>query len=1049
MPVCSSTPLVARWPFHRSDRSQGRSGVQETRPQFSGILFVTLLCVALTTVSAGATLLRAQQGTGAIVGRITDSSSKAPVPAVQLQIVGTGRGTMAADDGRFTIQLVPAGTLQVRVTRIGYAAQTRTITLSASATDTVDFALVPTQVTLDQVVITPTGETERERQTGNSVSVITTDSVPKAAVATFSELITGQAPGVDVQDASGTVGGGSRIRIRGSNSISLDNTPLLVIDGVYADNNPQSFPSVLGFGVGGQGPSRLDDLDPDEIQSIEVLKGPAATALYGTAGANGVLLVTTKHGAVGRTQWTAHADYGPQTNYVHFPTNYDDIGITKGGQAFDHCTLYAQATGLCTPTKQINFNPLEDPATTPFVTGSRTLAGASVSGGTQALRYYVSGDYDNDHGVYVNNFGTNNNARANLAGSLGAKVDFGVNIGYTQGRAQLPENDNNFYSPILNGVLGSAEDTPNLNGYYVFTPAQLNQIIYAQSIDRWIGSSTATWRALSWLNVTGVAGIDEENRNDFELTPANDIALFGPLTYSGSASGSPQTQYIYTTQLTATANYGITQDLHATSSLGSQYSNTITHATLGFGYGLLPGTTSLAGLTTQFGAGALDDQIVTLGYYGQQQFAWRDRVFVTGSLRADNNSAFGRNLGYQVYPGVSGSWVIGEEPWFPKTDAVNSLRLRAAFGFSGQHPGFLQAQTFYNSIAYHVPETDAEASGVTIGGLGNPNLEPERTGEFEGGFDVGFWHGRVQVEATGYAKDTRNALILAPYAPSIGGITTGPTTFGTSNRYLNLGEVTNRGFELGINSTIINLRDIEFDLNLSSSFNKNKVITLGPGITPILFGLTTAGGGSSQLITPGYPLAGFWQPSVTYSDANHDGIIEPNEVQIGAPRYLGSPIPEQEVSVGPSIVIFRNVRIRALFDNHAVVASYNSTENARCTLTATSQNCAALYNPHAPLWEQARNIADLDGSDAGFIEDASFWKWRELAVTYSAPESWARFARARALSFTIGGHNLKTWTKFTGLDPETTFNGADNYTNTNFFTQPLLEYWTGRIDISF
>jgi hypothetical protein len=196
-------------------------------------------------------------------------------------------------------------------------------------------------------------------------------------------------------------------------------------------------------------------------------------------------------------------------------------------------------------------------------------------------------------------------------------------------------------------------------------------------------------------------------------------------------------------------------------------------------------------------------------------------------------------------------------------------------------------------------------------------------------------------------------------------------------------------------------------------------------------------------------LGGFWQPGYTYSDANHDGIIEPNEVQVGANKYLGNPIPAQEVSLAPAVTVFRYFRIRALFDNHAVVASYNATENARCTMTAAQQNCASLYNPHTPLWEQARNVADLLGTDAGFVENAAFWKWRELSITATAPLSWAHTVHVRTLAFTVGGHNLHTWTKFTGLDPEATFNGPDNYTNTNFFTQPLLQYWTGRIDVTF
>ncbi len=667
-----------------------------------------LLAVAGLLATGIGRAAHAQAQTGTIAGTITDSATNAPVPAVQVRIVGSTRGALTGDDGKFTITAMSVGPVELRASRIGYAAQLRTVIVSANATATVEFKLSLTQVTLDQVVVTATGETQRERQAGNTVNVISGDSVPKAAISTFSEMITAQAPGVDVQEASGTVGGGSRVRIRGSNSISLDNTPRLVVDRVYGDRNPLSLPANRGGGVGGQTPSRLDGLNPDEIENIEILKGPAATALYGTAGANGVLLVTTKKGTSGHTLWTFHADYGPQSNYYRFPANYNVIGInTADGSAFDHCTLVAQGAGACKASQQLQFNPLEDPSTTPFVAGSRTLFGGSVSGGSQAVRYFISGDYDNEHGVYVNNFANRNNARANVSGSISPQMDFGVSVGYVQNRLQLPENDNNLFSPILNGVLGTASDDALMHGYYLFTPAQLNQIIYAQNTDRWTASTNFTWRALPWFSVTAIGGLDYYYQNNIEITPPNTIAIFGPLTYSGTAAYAPGSNYIYTLQVTGTANYAVSSDIRGTSSLGSQYSNIINHTITGFGFGLLPGTTGLGGLTTQFGAGGTDQQLVTLGYYGQQQFAWRDKVFLTGSLRADNSSAFGHNLGYQYYPGVSGSWVIGEEPWFPKSDIVSSLRLRSAFGYSGQHPGFEQAQTFFNPVAYRIPQSGA------------------------------------------------------------------------------------------------------------------------------------------------------------------------------------------------------------------------------------------------------------------------------------------------------------------------------------------------------
>ena len=277
-----------------------------------GIVTLAVLALALPVAASVAS---AQTGT--IVGTVVDQASKTPLPSVQVQIVGTTRGVITGSDGHFRLAVVPSGPTQIRATRIGYAAATQTVSVPTGDVATVDFGLSATQVTLDQVVVTGTQETQRERVSGNLVAVIAADSVNKAAVNTFSDLLAGKAAGVDIMQSSGEVGASSRIRIRGSNSISLSNDPLLVIDGVFVDNGTNSLANAIF--TGGQTVSRFDDLNPDEIENVEILKGPSASALYGTAGANGVILVTTKKGAAGRAVWTAHGEYGGIYQAADYP----------------------------------------------------------------------------------------------------------------------------------------------------------------------------------------------------------------------------------------------------------------------------------------------------------------------------------------------------------------------------------------------------------------------------------------------------------------------------------------------------------------------------------------------------------------------------------------------------------------------------------------------------------------------------------------------------------------------------------------------------------
>ncbi len=1010
------------------------------------------VAVAALAMAAGVpTIARPVLGQGSITivtGKVVDKGSQVPLPAVNITDVLTGNQTTTRQDGTYRLAGVRSGQAQLRALRIGYQGVTEKVAIPDSGVVTVDFALSPTNVTLDQVVVTATGETQRERQNGSTVATISADSINKAAVSTFSDLVTAKAAGVQVEQSSGTVGTGARLRVRGSNSVSLDNDPLLVIDGVFVDNNPQSFPSGQNL-TGGQAPSRFDDLNPADIENVEVLKGPAASALYGTAGANGVLLVTTKKGVAGRARWTAHADWGSIGNVSKFPANYGQVGIA-GGARTTGCTLVAQALGQCTKVADslLSWNPLES-IYSPFSHGNhRYLFGGSVAGGSDVTRYYVSGDFDDTHGIYPNNFQTKNNGRANLQATPSSSVDFALNAGYLQSRLQLPQNDNNTYSPIASAVLGFPINDPTNHGYAFLLPAVSNNLIARQDVDRFTGGANGTWRPFTWLSLNAIAGIDFTNRADHQLYPTNVIPpAAGGIQSSGLATSNPFQLWTYTTQVNGSATYNLSAGLRSTTSAGTQYTNHQVRGTEAQGVGLAAGTGSVAGATNQFSAFEVNQQIVNVGYYGQEQFAWRDKMFLTGALRADDNSAFGQKFKLAYYPSVSASWVIGEEPWFPTGAVLSSLRLRGAFGYSGQHPAFQEAQTFFTTVAYR--DVGGEVGAVSIGGIGNANLKPERSGEVEGGFDAGLWRDRINLQVTGYSKTTTDALVSVNLAPSLGGITQGLLA-GTSSQFVNLGKVTNRGIEVVVTGTLIDTRSTRLDLTVNDAFNKNKLVTLGPGIAPIRFGLSSISGEFIQRQESGYPLGGFWQQAYTYADANKDGIIVPSEVTLAPTEtFRGNPFPETQLSLSPSLTVFRYFRVSTLFDHRGTSFTYNSTSQFRCSLVFPFTNCQAAFDPRTPLAAQAAVAADALGSDAGFLESTAFWKWRELSVTVSAPQDIASTLRLHSLAFTVAGRNLKTWTKYTGPDPETNFTGQARFDQTDFFTQPILQYWTGRFDLTF
>jgi TonB-linked SusC/RagA family outer membrane protein len=985
------------------------------------------------------TMAFAQQGT--ISGQVMDKASNNPVPSAQVSIVGSTRGALTSDKGEYNLRGVAAGVVTLRATRIGYAASTQTVTVPESGTVTADFALTQTPSKLDELVVSASGEQETKREQPVSIGTINMDSVNLAPVNSFSELLTARTPGVVAMSDGGTLGAGTRIRIRGSNSVSLDNDPLIIIDGVRANGSEGS----ATIGVGGQVPSRLDDINPEDIETINVIKGPAASSLYGTAAANGVVQITTKRGASGRQTWSAHVAGGTVSNYIRFPDNFGAVDVEKGDTVFSQatqgvpCVTEFQELGFCTYTGLQRFNPLE--TNSPFITGNTQTYGLAVSGGGDAMTYYLSGQYDKDKGVYEINKLRHATLRANATAHLGPKFDLTVNSSFGQNRLRLPQNDNNVRGVIPSGILGLVFDDSVNHGFQFQQPDNIFAINTQQNTERYTGSATGTWRPLSWLSVLGVTGLDFSNRIDQELIPTyldNGITSRFADDSLGNRTSNPFQTFIYTLNASATASYGLRPGLSGSTTVGTQYSQDYVHGTFAFGKVLAPGTGSLNGATQAFAVGESTNKDIILGAYGQEQLNWRDRVYLSGTVRVDKNNAFGRNFKSIVYPGGGISWVIGNEDFFPKQKFVSQARLRAAYGQSGQQPGFRDAVAFYSPVAVHVGSEDV--ASFTAGNLGDPNLKPERTGETELGFEANLWKDILAIDFTWYDKKTTDALIKRQLPPSQGL---------QQLFFQNIGSVQNKGVEISLSGTPVKGPTVSWDFTIAGSHNKNTVLKLG--VPPIIFG--------DQRHQNGYPLGGYWARPYTFKDVNGDGAITdvecpgPNcEITLGDTSvYLGSPFPSWDLTFGSGITLFRYVRVAALVNRRTGNKLLNFTEDFRCSALlickALNQSIDPSVKKTSSLADQAAGIAALDGTDAGYIEDGSFWKIREISLTFSAPDRLAHRFGVSGMSLTFAGRNLGTWTNYKGLDPEINENGGLNFQTDEFLSQPPVRTYTVRMDL--
>jgi TonB-linked SusC/RagA family outer membrane protein len=1006
-------------------------------------------------------LAGAQGAAGTISGRVTDKATGQPLSEVQLQLAGTVRGARTGDTGEYRIASVPPGTYTLRVIRLGYSQATQSVTVAAGQTVTANFELSVAAVQIDVVVVTATGETQRRRESGATTTTLSTETIPLPAVNNFSNTLSSRAAGLTVINAGGTTGTNSRIRIRGSNSINLSNDPLIVIDGVLVSNNSDNF----GIGLGGQTTSRFDDINPEDIENIEVIKGPAGTALYGSAASNGVIQITTKKGRAGKTRWNGYTEYGNLRDYTDYPANYLQVGRTPAG-AITTCNLDSRGRGLCTPIADslLSWNPLEQ--VSPIRQGWREQYGLNASGGVQDATYYLGGEYEREQGIYEPNRLRRMNFRSNVRAQLMPTLDASITIGYTRSKGVLPFNDNTTFGALSTGLLGKAFDcsvtTYKTNtrcgsdslsrGYFTANVPSTDYFVVnnQQDISRLVLGGNANYQPVSWLRAVGRFGADIVSRYDQQLIPPNRVA-FSVASLEGSRFNNRTETPTFSGNVTLTGTFDFLENrLNSETAVGAQMVNEISRTTTASGAVLTPGTGSLGGTSARFAVGEANSQVITVGGYVSQKFGWKDRLFLTGAVRADDNSNFGAQLGLVYYPSVSASWVLSEEAWFPRPDWLNQLRVRSAYGKSGNRPGFRQANTFFSPVAVRVDGADRPA--VTVGGAGNAELNPEISAEIEGGFELSAFSGRLGASATYFNKTTRDALVSRVLAPSLGN---------ANSRFVNFAEVRNRGLEGEVTAVPIEMRNVRWELQGTYTQIQNQLMDLGTGISPIIFGFN-----SSQRHTKGSPLGGYYLRDFTFDDKDNNGTITrvncptiggiANPQVPGGPAcevtltdtavYLGQPLPPREINLNQTLTLFRNLQLSALLNYRGGHKLFNSTREFRCS---QFRNCQDVMDPNAALSDQARVIGSFMGTVAGYVEDASFTRLREVAATYTVPASWAGRLGFSNLGVTFAGRNLAVWTDYSGFDPEVNSNATALFSSSDFLAQPPVRYFVLRLNANF
>ncbi|MGD2067615.1 MAG: TonB-dependent receptor, partial [Gemmatimonadota bacterium] len=613
---------------------------------------------------AGAFPALGQQATGTIRGTIT--SSTRPLGGIEVRVTGTPLYGVTGADGRYQIRSVPVGTHPLRATSIGYSTRDTVAVVRADQTTTVDFELSRSVIALDELVVTGTAGAQEKITLGNSVGTISTENLQTAPIQNVTELLTARTPGLTLLSNSGQTGSSSSIRIRGAGSLSGGYEPVFYVDGVRIESGEVEAASTY------QGGTALDFLNPEDIESIEVLKGPAAATLYGADAANGVVQIITKKGRrgaesaqwtasfeAGKTQWTK--DVGNYTNYWRctesnqnsntYPGCKDPSSVQWWGKDADGNAELK--TGI--PDEDIipipgsnEFIIKDDPLfrdPNALRVGDLSSVNVSVRGGTGNAGYFLSFNQSEEEGVFRNNFSNRTGGRANFDVQILPTLDLSTTFSYTRTHLQQPLNNNASNSINRNAMRGRARayNDPWAQGFRGFSPALSNEFDRQNRLERMTIGLTGDWMPVEWFRNRLTLGLDRQSyrETEFNRQDTTGRAPWGSIAATGAIYHELPVIHRWTVDYSGSLEYDVNPDINTVTSAGMQLNSRTYRGYFADGEGLVANNLNLISAAASTSADEQRSEQTSLGFYVQEQVGWKDRLFATGAVRFDDNSAFG------------------------------------------------------------------------------------------------------------------------------------------------------------------------------------------------------------------------------------------------------------------------------------------------------------------------------------------------------------------------------------------------------------------------
>jgi TonB-linked SusC/RagA family outer membrane protein len=889
-----------------------------------------------------------------------------------------------------------------------------------------NFLVAEEAISLDEVVVTGTAGRQERRAQAAVVSTIDAARVAEfAPVQSVANLLQARTPGVMLRNFSGSSGVGQTIRIRGQASIGLSNDPLVFIDGIMADSRNRQI-----YGVGNAFGSRLNDLKIEDIESIEIVKGPAAATLYGADASAGVINIITKRGrAQGGFTQSVTVEYGEASPNFTPPDNYSRC--VGNNLNFPACQGQPPGTVL-------KDNPLLREGS--FHDGRYRNVNWTMRGGGANYGVYLSLGADQDRGTLPNNQYGHVSGRAafDFVASEKLRMDFGFWLGRTI--TQLPHNDNNIYGYLGGGFLGYPHTRGLPQDGWYGNNRQTLAIASLETYDKSLRVQprvAVNYSPFTWFTNRLTVGGDLTRTRAYQFWPRNDAGWFdaAPLN-TGQIGEARESVDNITIDYLGNITWSPRANLRGDFSFGSQiltYARDITNAT---GQGLVTNQVrNVNSAATLSGGGQFFEHRRQVGLLGQAQFSWNEKVYLQVGARIDQASVFGRDSEPFLSPKVGVSYILSDESFFRSIvgdEWITTLKLRTAYGETGRQPtgGILAT---YTPNPYAI-ESGAVQIGVTPSNPGNPDLRPERGKELELGFDAGFLRDRLGIELTYFRKETEDLILGRPLPASLGF---------AANPSANIGGVLNRGFEVAANARLLTWQNVGWEVRGAVNTLRNEILDLGD-VAP--------GSGFTRNVV-GRPIGAHFDYVIREIDLANNRVIVSDTME-----FLGNPqnLPGWEATFSSTLTLFRDLSLYAQLDARGDLIVYNSTDQFRDRQNGNSKLAALGPLPpdqrpepidqvdylrkFGPFVRETAGPIARGSVQIGYKEPGDFVRLREVSVNYRVPRSFTqRYIRAQTAQVTLAMRNLRIWTDYTGLDPETG----------NFLTVPQDRRWTARFNFTF